>query len=489
MEKGVEEEILASLVGKEAVDFWSFGSSLNEFHFTYEPARLVFRILSEHWKKVKDTPTPGLVKTYLGRLKSKIGPDLWELSRTLVDTIYSSEKASTKEYISEFIVAQELEAIAEEATTLEFGQGRQYLDNLTVRLEHLKTLEGKKEFENCVRPFSKEFISGASKNLDVAYTGVPVGTGFERFDSYIDPLYPGELGVFIAPTGHGKSVWLVNLAWYCANVLDLRVVYYALDNLAAEFAERMLTVATGIPIRSARKKYSDKKVDKAISKAFYKASGGRNLRVDIQGFPRNAISVRDLKSHIRAMRPEWVKEDLKRDIPLDDAGKIDVIIMDYGDLMLPEQPSGQDWLDREKIYNSLSGLGTEELCPVWTVSQVGVDAVKKSNGVTKSYHIAGAWGKLAPVRIGIAMQQTPEEYLKGIFSAYVFKSTRSMANIVFPMKVDYAKQKITEDLNLDPHQATGGAIFERDVEDVGEELRDEAPMKADIFGGVDEEFG
>lgn len=491
MDKGVEIEILSALVGENAADYWDFGDRLSEFHFEYEPVKILFKLLKSHWKRSQATPSPGELRTYIRLLRPTRGPDICDLMDKDLDFIYAKERASTKDFIAEFIAGREINAFSREIDNLEMGNYRDYVKNLSERLDKLHNLEGHKETHPGLDPFSHSFLKDWSRKIKESYGGVPIGTGFHRFDDIIDPLYPGELGLFIAPTGKGKSVWLSNLAWYACNDLRLRVLYFALDNLAAEFAERLLTRATGIYIKGARRKYPEEVVDRKVTEKFYEVTNGEELRLHIRDFPRNTVSVRDIRAYIKSKRKAWIKEDKKAGLPEKDWGKVGLIAMDYGDLMVLENPSGQDWLDREKLYNNLTALGAEELCPVWTVSQTNTKGMEeRAQGQIKEYHAAGGGSKLSPVRIGLSLMQAPEEKLKGIFSVYVWKATRSESGIVFPMKINYKKQLITERLDLDPYVLAGGIIsnHEENTEENHDEFREERNIDPDIFSGVTEHF-
>lgn len=488
MERAIELEILSSLVGNQSEEFWEFRDRLDEFQFEYEPAKLIFRLLRTHWKDGTDAPSPGFMRTYLRNLKDRIGPDMYDLSVKTVEEIYHADKDTkqARDFIAEFIAANEMKYFAEEIGSLEMGSYRSYIAGVQDRLDRIAQLERAKVQHPGLDPFSHEFLKNPSRKIRENYGGIPIGTGFERFDTFIDPLYPGEFGLFIAPTGKGKSVWLTNLAWNAAYNYRIRVVYFALDNLAAEFAERFHTRATGIDVKFARKHYDDDVVDKKVADKFYAKTGGEALRVHIRDFPRNTISVRDIRKYLRSMRRQWVREDRKAGLPEDQWGKVGLLLVDYGDLMILDKPTGQDWIDRERNYNNLSALGSDERCPVWSVSQTNTDAVRKGGGNVKEWHAAGGMSKLSPVRIGLSLLQSPQEYLQGVFNMYCWKATRSQSGIVFPMKIKYNKQLILEQKDMEPYALAGGHLRGNFDPESDSEFKEEARIDTDIFGNVEE---
>lgn len=490
MEKQVQLEILSALVGPTADEFWEFGDRLNEFQFDYEPAKIIFRLLQSHWKRSPEIPSPGLIKTYLRHLRTKIGPDLFSLANDTVDYVFleKNSTSSSREYVAEFIAANELKYFPDEISSLEMGGYRAYIASVQERFEKIAELERAKAEQPGLDPFSHSFLKNPSRKIKENYGGIPIGTGFKRFDTYIDPLYPGEFGLFIAPTGKGKSVYLVNLAWHACYDLRLRVVYFALDNLAAEFAERFHTRASGFDVKGARKNFPDEVVDTKIAERFYQRTNGEELRLHIRDFPRNTISVRDIKKYLRSMRRKWIREDKRAGLPEKEWGKVGLILVDYGDLMVLDRPTGHDWLDRERNYNDLAALGVDERCPVWSVSQTNTDGTKKSQGNAREWHAAGGMAKLSPVRVGCSMLQTPQEYLQGIFSCYVWKATRSQSGIVFPMRIRYSTQTIQERIDIEPWALAGGELKQGDTEDDGtkEAFRNEEPIDTDIFGNVED---
>lgn len=185
-----------------------------------------------------------------------------------------------------------------------------------------------------------------------------ITTGWRTLD---DKLYGGfnrgELNIFAGASGAGKSLFLQNLAlnWSRAG---LNVVYFSLELAEGLCAMRMDAMLTETATREVFKKLED--VDLKV-----KMAGKKSGVLQIVQLP-NGVTANDLLA--------WIKEfQTQRKI------KIDAILVDYLDLMMPagQKISVADLFIKDKIVSEeLRNMVVSEQLLLATASQLNRSAVE-----------------------------------------------------------------------------------------------------------------
>ena len=176
-----------------------------------------------------------------------------------------------------------------------------------------------------------------------------VKTGWNVIDDLMDGgLGPGELGVFVAPAGIGKSWGLVNVA---ANAVkkSLNVIHYTLELSAPYVGLRFDSVFTGIAAQNL--KYHVDEVKDCVEKLTGK--------LVVKYYPTKSATVNTIKAHLDRCQIQGYKPD--------------VIVVDYADLL---RGTGKEIRhELGNIYEDLRGLAGEYEIPVWTASQANRSAL------------------------------------------------------------------------------------------------------------------
>ena len=163
----------------------------------------------------------------------------------------------------------------------------------------------------------------------------------------------GELISYMAPTGGGKSMMLVQNA---VTVLRLRrnVVYYSLELSEEVVGQRFDACINNIPLSDAAN-YRETIVE-SIKEL------GINLR--IKRYPDGVATVNTFYAHL-----EYLKCN-ENFVP-------DLIIVDYADNMRPLIKGEQLRHDLVQIYRELRAMAIEMQCPVITASQITGESKKE----------------------------------------------------------------------------------------------------------------
>ena len=233
-------------------------------------------------------------------------------------------------------------------------------------------------------------------------------TGWKGIDQKLyGGMNRGEINIFAAPSGGGKSLFLQNLAvnWVMAG---LNVVYISLELSEQLISMRLDAMVSGYGTRDVMKNIDD--VDLRVR---MKAKGAGNLRV--KQMP-SGVNANDIRVFLREYEIECGE-------------KIDCLLVDYLDLMMPisAKISAENLFVKDKyISEELRNLAVERDILHATASQLGRSAVEEVE--YDHSHIAGGISKVntADNVIGIFTSNAMRE--RGRYQIQ-FMKTRSSAGV------------------------------------------------------------
>ena len=241
-----------------------------------------------------------------------------------------------------------------------------------------------------------------------------VPTGWNVIDDLMDGgLGPGELGVFVAPAGIGKSWALVNAAASAVKA-GKTVVQYTLELSGAYVGLRFDSVFTGIAAQNL--KYYQDNIKETIKDI--------NGELVIKYYPTKTATVNTLKAH------------LDRCTMMDK--KPDLIIVDYADLL---RGTGKEIRhELGNIYEDLRGLAGEYEVPVWTASQANRSALE--DDVIGAEKIAESYSKIMTADFVLSLSRKIEDKIAGTGRWHVIKNRFGPDGITFPSKMNMSNGQI-----------------------------------------------
>ena len=253
----------------------------------------------------------------------------------------------------------------------------------------------------------------------------------------------GELNIFAAPSGGGKSLFLQNLAlnWSMAG---LNVVYITLELSEELSSMRLDSMITGYNTRDVFKNADD--VDLKV-----RMKGKKAGKLQIVQLP-NGITINNITSYIR-------EYEVKYGI------KFDAVCIDYLDLMMPAQNkvNPSDLYIKDKfVSEEMRNFAVEHDILFATASQLNRGAVEEVE--YDHSHIAGGLSKVqtADNVIGIFTSQAMRE--RGRYQVQ-FMKTRSSSGVghKVDLKFDIAGLRISDLDEDDKHDTMNqpSAMFEK----------------------------
>lgn len=298
--------------------------------------------------------------------------------------------------------------------------GTNYFEDPRQRLESLKNSNGQ--------------ISTGWPSIDKKLYG-----GFNR----------GELNIWCAASGGGKSLFLANLGcnWACAGLNVLYLTFELSENLVAM---RMDSMMTDIPTREIFKSLDDVELK-------VKMLGKRAGSIQIKYMP-SGKNANDIRAYLKEYH---VKKGYEPDI----------ILIDYLDLMMPMsvKVSPSDLFVKDKyVSEELRNLAMETQAIVCTASQLNRSAVEEIE--FDHSHISGGLSKIqtADNVIGIFTSRAMKE--RGRYQIQFMKTRNSSGvgqKVDLEFDVDTLKIK---DLG-DDEQGNAGAGFKSQGSTIYENLK------------------
>jgi replicative DNA helicase len=225
----------------------------------------------------------------------------------------------------------------------------------------------------------------------------------------------GELGVVIAPTGVGKSHFLVQMGAEALRV-GKNVVHYTFELSETAVGLRFDSNLCEIPS-------SDVIDRKEEVLEFYKQNSlGRLI---IKEYPTGTASVQTIRNHIEKLL-------LKSFVP-------SVIIIDYADIMKSSRKFDSLRHELKLVYEELRNLAMDLNVPIWTASQANREA--SNSEIVGLENMSEAYGKAMVADVVLSISRKANEKATGAGRIFVAKNRAGRDGMLYPMQIDTSMSK------------------------------------------------
>ncbi len=378
---------------------------LKEEYFTSEAHKTVWLEIRKLFNKYSAPPTYDTLKTEISQYPEG------ELKESTINVLLDIETKVNR---------QEIEYAKDKS--LEFCKNQSMKGAILQSVELLK--EGKfeeiqKTIEDSLKISTEQDLGSdyfdSFKSRQQVHARACIPTGFPLLDqnNVLDGgLAHGELGVVMAPTGGGKSFFLVNLG-YGALAAGKNVIHYSFELSETHVGNRYDSRITGIPTKELRGRMAE------AENELTRFNGGQLF---IKEYPPKVATINTIKFHMGRLLSNGFNPDL--------------IIIDYGDLMKSRRGYDQKRFELESIFEDLRALSMEMKLPIWTATQSNRDGFNDDI--------------ITIDKVGEAINKAMVVDFFGTFSQRKFhigKNRMGEANVNFNIKMDPARAYI--DLNED----------------------------------------
>jgi len=271
-------------------------------------------------------------------------------------------------------------------------------------------------------------------------------TGLDQIDEKTvlnGGLGRGELGVVVAPTGVGKSHFLVMIGAHALR-MGKNVLHYTFELTETAVGIRYDSNLTNIPsseIQDSKQEVLDKYKEMELGKLI------------IKEYPTGSCSVATIRNHLEKLA-------LRGFVP-------NVIVIDYADIMRSSREYDALRMELKLIYEDLRNLAMERSIPVWTASQANRDA--SAADVVGLENMSESYGKAMVADVVLSISRKPTEKATGAGRLFVAKNRAGRDGILFPVHIDTSRSKIQI---LDENSLTLQESIEQDESDRKKVLRD-----------------
>jgi KaiC/GvpD/RAD55 family RecA-like ATPase len=260
------------------------------------------------------------------------------------------------------------------------------------------------------------FADPRSRLMKIKDKNGQVSTGWKSLDDKLfGGMNRGELNIFAAASGGGKSLFLANMGVNWA-LQGLNVIYLTFELSEELVSMRLDSMITGIPSRDVFRQIDD--VELKV-KMIGKKSGSMQVKYMPSGKTAN-----DIRAYLKEYEIKMGQ-------------KVDVLLVDYLDLLMPmnKKISPADLFIKDKyVSEELRNLAMEKNCIFVTASQLNRSAVEEVE--FDHSHISGGLSKIqtADNVIGIFTSRAMRE--RGRYQIQLMK-TRSSSGVGMKLDLEF----------------------------------------------------
>ena len=242
-----------------------------------------------------------------------------------------------------------------------------------------------------------------------------IPSGWDAIDELVDGGFgKGELIMFAAPPGIGKSWALVNVGMAAAKK-GKTVVHYTLELNEGYVGQRYDSVLTGIAVPNLKFNLDD------VRNQVENLSGD----IIVKHWPTKSAGLNTMRASLDKLKLQGKTPDL--------------IIVDYADL-LKGNSRKERHEELEEIVEGLRGIAGEYEVPLFTASQINRSGA--NDDVITGTSIAGSFSKLMTADFVVSLSRKIEDKLAGTGRWHVIKNRFGPDGMTLPSKANMSNGRI-----------------------------------------------
>jgi len=374
-------------------------------YFDSEANEWIVKNIISHFDSYNELPTLDVFKVEVNKVERDV------LKQSVVDNlkqVWNGLESDDLDYVKE--------------KTLEFCKNQEVksaiLDSVTL-LEEGKFDVIKSKIDDAMKAgqdtnVGHEYKVHIQERYDDTVRDV-IPTGWDVIDELADGGFgKGELIMFAAPPGIGKSWALINVGMAAAK-RGKTVVHYTLELNEGYVGQRYDAVLTGTAVPNL--KYNIDDVREQVSNL----SG----ELIIKYWPTKTASTTALRASLDKLKLQGKNPD--------------IIIVDYADL-LKGNSRKERHEELEEIVESLRGIAGEYECPLFTASQINRSGA--DDDIITGTKIAGSFSKLMTADFVVSLSRKIEDKLAGTGRWHVIKNRFGPDGMTLPSKANMSNGRI-----------------------------------------------
>jgi len=375
---------------------------LESSYFDNKYFKIIVQMIKEYYAKYESTPA---FETIEQIVKSEIQQEL--VAKIVLDTLKQIKSAPfegvtfVQEKGLKFCKQQELQKAMEKAQKIiNEGDFESYDKVETLVRDALQvgqTSDG-----------MSDVFSDLETVLDEDFRH-PIPMGIPGIDRLLKGgLAKGEIGVILAPTGVGKTTILTKIANTAFNH-GYNVLQVFFEDNPKIIQRKHFTLWTGIEPDNLVL-HKDKVMDK-----IHEIKETMQNRLVLRKLPSDTMTMLQIKNQVRKMIADGIK--------------IDLIMLDYIDCVLPENPNKDEWKSEGSVMRQFEAMCHELSLVGWTATQGNRSSI--SSEVVTTDQMGGSIKKAQVGHVIISIAKTLQQKEMNLATIAITKSRLGKDGVVF----------------------------------------------------------
>jgi len=375
---------------------------IDPHYFDNQYFRLICQMIKEYYVKYEHTPT---FDTLEQLAKSEITSPMAQ--KSVLDMIEQVKNASEDGY--EFVQEKSLKFCKQQELQKVMGKAQKIIDK--------GDFESYDKLEEMVRGALQ--VGEVDKGTNDVFYDLddvlnedyrhPIPIGVTGIDNLLKGgLAKGEIGVILAPTGVGKSTFTTKIANHAFN-LGYNVLQIFFEDNPKIIQRKHFTLWTGI----APDDLSDHKEE--VLEKVKEIQKQRKNKLILKKLPSDTVTMNQIKNQVRKM--------------IADGTKVDMIILDYIDCVVPDKMLGDEWKSEGSVMRSFEALCHELNIAGWTATQGNRNSI--SSEVVTTDQMGGSIKKAQVGHVIITVAKTLQQKEMNLATIAITKSRIGKDGIIF----------------------------------------------------------
>ncbi len=280
------------------------------------------------------------------------------------------------------------------------------------------------------RNIGHDYMIDVEKRMSVMARNT-VKTNWQEIDTIMDGgLAAGELGIITACAGSGKS-WVLSKLGAEAMRSGKNVVHFTLELNENYVGLRYDSCFTGIDFQNIRNNVG------IVKDRIAKVHG----KLFIKYFPIKTVSAHHLKNHVERIQTLGTK--------------IDMIIVDYADILRPFQSdkNANSYSEAGGIYEELRSVAGELQVPIWSASQSNRAGMEED--ILTAMNISDSYRKIMTADFVLSLSRKTQDKVNNTARFHVIKNRFGPDGLTFPARMNAG----CGDIQLFSEQSREGAAL------------------------------
>jgi len=375
---------------------------IDPHYFDNQYFRLICQMIKEYYTKYEHTPT---FDTLEQLAKSEITSPMAQ--KSVLDMVEQIKNASEDGY--EFVQEKSLKFCKQQELQKVMGKAQKIIDK--------GDFESYDKLEEMVRGALQ--VGEVDKGTNDVFYDLddvlnedyrhPIPIGVTGIDNLLKGgLAKGEIGVILAPTGVGKSTFTTKIANHAFN-LGYNVLQIFFEDNPKIIQRKHFTLWTGI----APDDLSDH--EEEVLEKVKQIQKQRKNKLILKKLPSDTVTMNQIKNQVRKM--------------IADGTKIDMIILDYIDCVVPDKMLGDEWKSEGSVMRSFEALCHELSIAGWTATQGNRNSI--SSEVVTTDQMGGSIKKAQVGHVIITVAKSLQQKEMNLATIAITKSRIGKDGIIF----------------------------------------------------------